>query len=276
MSSYGESQRSLFFDFPHQTQPLSLSRVNAVVVGKDLSMPRPLTEWRVLSHGALTKITDNILTVVGDISMPAGKIARRMTVVRLRDGRLVVFSAIALHEKEMRELENFGKLAFLIVPNGHHRLDSKIWKKRYPEIKVITPQGAREAVEKIVPVDAVKADFNDPNVVFIVVPGTGEREAALEVKGDNGATLILNDLVGNLRNTRGFGGWFLRMMGFAGNKPQVPVPVKLTMIKDKHAFAKQLMQWAELPALRRILVSHGSTIEDNPRGVLRELAASLQ
>jgi hypothetical protein len=239
-------------------------------------MPKPLTEWKVLSHGALIKIADNILTVVGDIPMPTGKIARRMTVVRLRDGRLVVFSAIALREKEMRELEDFGKPAFLIVPNGHHRFDSKIWKKRYPEIKVITPQGAKESVEKIVPVDAVKADFNDPNIVFIVVPGTGEREAALEVKGDNGATLILNDVVGNIRDARGFGGWFLRMMGFAGDKPHVPVPVKLTMIKDKRAFAKQLTKWAELPALKRILVSHGSTIEDNPRVVLRELAASLQ
>jgi hypothetical protein len=68
----------------------------------------------------------------------------------------------------------------------------------------------------------------------------------------------------------------LRMMGFAGDEAHVPLPVKMTMISDKAALASRLRQWADLPSLRRILVSHGSTIEDDPRGVLRELAASLE
>jgi hypothetical protein len=79
-----------------------------------------------------------------------------------------------------------------------------------------------------------------------------------------------------MRNTSGIGGWFLRMMGFAGDKPHVPVPVKMTMISDKAALAGQLRRWAALPSLKRILVSHGSTIENDPRGVLRELAVSLE
>ena len=35
-------------------------------------MPRPFTEWKVLPHGKLTAIEDDILTVVGDIPMPVG------------------------------------------------------------------------------------------------------------------------------------------------------------------------------------------------------------
>ena len=46
-----------------------------------------------------------MLTVVGQLSMPVGDFPRRMSVVRLRDGRLVVFSAIALYEDEMKALE---------------------------------------------------------------------------------------------------------------------------------------------------------------------------
>jgi hypothetical protein len=237
-------------------------------------MSRPFTEWKVLPHGKLTPIEDNILTVVGEIPMPVGDIVRRMTVVRLRDRRLVIFSAISLGQEEMRALEDFGEPAFLIVPNAHHRLDCKIWKDRYPAIQVIAPEGAREKVEKIVPVDATRADFDDPNVILVAVPGTREREAALEIIRPNGTTLILNDVVGNIRNASGFGGWFLRMMGFAGEKPHIPVPVKMTMVSDKAAFAAQLRRWAEMP-LKRVLVSHGSTIEHDPRGVLRELAASL-
>ena len=59
-------------------------------------MSKPQTEWKVLPHGKLTAIEDDILTVVGDIPMPVGNMKRRMTVVRLRDGRLIIFSAVAL------------------------------------------------------------------------------------------------------------------------------------------------------------------------------------
>jgi hypothetical protein len=65
-------------------------------------------------------------------------------------------------------------------------------------------------------------------------------------------------------------------MGFAGDEPHIPAPVKVMMINDKAALAAQLRRWAELPSLKRILVSHGSAIEDNPREILRELAASLE
>src|SRR5258706_6549816 len=108
------------------------------------AMPQPFSEWKVLPHGKLTAIEDNMLTVVGEIPMAVGDMERRMTVVRLRDGRLVVFSAVALDEEEMRALEEFGAPAFLIVPNDPHRLDSKIWKDRYPGMRVIAPKGSRE------------------------------------------------------------------------------------------------------------------------------------
>lgn len=83
-----------------------------------------------------------MLTVTGDIHMPLMHLPRRMTVVRRHDGRLVVFSAIALHEDEMAELEAWGTPTFLIVPSNKHRLAAKIWKDRYPAMQVVTPQGA--------------------------------------------------------------------------------------------------------------------------------------
>jgi hypothetical protein len=239
-------------------------------------MPKPFTEWKVLPHGRLTTVEPDILTVEGDLPMPLGKITRRMTVVRLRGRRLVIFNAIALNEGAMRALEEFGTPAYLIVPNDYHRLDARIWKDRYPALEVITPEGAREKVEQVVAVDATRAEFGDPGVAFVTVPGTRGREAALEAGGANGTTLVVNDVIGNVRDASGIGGWFLRLMGFAGDRPHVPIPVRMLMIRDKSALAAELRRWAELPSLKRILVSHGSAIEDDPRGVLRRLAASLQ
>ena len=54
-------------------------------------MAEPREEWTVLPHGPLTAIDDSILTVTGTVKMPIGEFERRMTVVRLASGELVIF-----------------------------------------------------------------------------------------------------------------------------------------------------------------------------------------
>jgi hypothetical protein len=207
--------------------------------------------------------------------MPMMSLPRRMTVVRLNGSRLIVFSAIALNEDEMTKLEAYGRPVFLIVPSDKHRLDAKPWKNRYPAMQVIAPEGARAKVEDVVPVDTVAPQFDDPNVQFVTVPGTRGHEAALVVRTANGTTLVLNDLIGNIRSESGSRSWLLQLAGFAGKEAQIPRVVKMVMIKDANALRAQLMQWAEIGSLKRILVSHGSPIEENPRQTLRDLASSL-
>jgi hypothetical protein len=65
------------------------------------------------------------------------------------------------------------------------------------------------------------------------------------------------------------------LAGFAGEAAQIPKVVKMALIKDSNALRAQLLEWAELQSLKRILVSHGEPIEANPRQTLRDLAASL-
>jgi hypothetical protein len=238
-------------------------------------MTQPYQHWKVRPHGTLAEIDDGILTVTGPIRMPLGSFPRRMTVVRLRDSRLVVWSAIALDEKEMATLEAFGRPAFLIVPNDHHRLDAKAWKERYPRLQVVAPKGSRAKVEEVVPVDTTTPDFGDADVQFVTVAGTRDREAALVVRTRNGTTLVLNDLVGNIRDASGVSGWLLRLAGFAGKSARIPRVVKLNLVKDANALRAQLLQWAETKSLKRILVSHGEPLEESPQQTLRDLASSL-
>ena len=238
-------------------------------------MTRPNEHWNVLPHGKLTPMDDGMLTVEGRIKMPLMDLPRRMTVVRLHDSRLVVWSAIALDDAAMATFEAFGRPAFLVVPNDHHRLDAKAWKNRYPELKVIAPEGAREKIANVVAVDTTSPDFGDPGVTFVTVPGTRAHEAALVVRRERGTTLVLNDLVGNIRAASGIDGWLLRLAGFAGDDAQIPRVVKMALVKDAADLRAQLLEWAELPGLRRIIVSHGDPIEREPQRTLRDLAASL-
>ncbi|HYQ15256.1 MAG TPA: hypothetical protein VEQ58_05860 [Polyangiaceae bacterium] len=238
-------------------------------------MAQPLKTWTVLPHGKLSPIDENLLTVVGELPMPLGDFPRRMTVARLQDGRLVIFSAIALDEAEMAQLEAFGTLSYLVVPGDIHRMDAKIWKERYPSLIVIAPEGARKKVEEVVAVDTTNADFGDDSVRFVTVPGTEEHEAALLVKTASGTTLVVNDLIWNVDNRPGFGGFLFRLMGLTGPDPQIPSVVKLRGIKDKPALRHQLEQWATIRDLNRIIVSHGAMVERDPAVVLRDLAYEL-
>jgi len=238
-------------------------------------MPKPFTEWTVLPHGKLSRLDDNLLSVTGDLHMPVGDFPRRMTVVRLSSGKLVIYSAIALDEAEMRALEDFGEPRFLIVPNDIHRMDAKIWKDRYPGLTVIAPAGVRKKVEAVVPVDRTVVNFDDPRVQYLTVPGTEEHEAALVVKTWSGTTLIVNDLIWNLEERPGFGGWLFRVMGFTGGAPRIPTVVELREIKDKRALRAQLEAWAGIEDLNRIIVSHGAIVTRDPSGVLVHLAQAL-
>jgi hypothetical protein len=234
-------------------------------------MAKALERWTVLPHGPLERLSDAVVTVVGEFSMPLTRFERRMTAVRLASGRLVIYSAMALDEARMQELEAFGTPAFMVIPNHIHRNDARVWKERYPQLVVVAPSGARKAAEEVVPVDTTDPVFGDPNVRFVEVAGTRGRESALECREQSGITLVLNDVIGHMPESAG---WFLRTMGFAGREPRVPRVVRLALVKDKRALRAQFEAWAELP-IARIVVSHGATIVEDPSGVLRTLAATL-
>ena len=190
--------------------------------------------------------------------MPLGKFPRRMTVVGLSRNRSAIFSAVALNEAGMRSIEQVGKPSFLIVPNGHHRLDAAAWKKRYPKLKVLCPPGARKAVSEAVAVDSTEDILNDKDADFVIVEGTGKAEAALVVRRAGGTTLIVNDIVANVRHPRGIGAKIMaRLFGFGVKRPQVPSVVKRAMVENEKKLASQLREWSEIPGLERLIPSHG-------------------
>jgi hypothetical protein len=94
--------------------------------------------------------------------------------------------------------------------------------RTYPDLFVIAPAGARDKAKEVVPVDATSADFQDPNVHFVAVAGTEQHEAALVVNTESGTTVVVNDLIWNVDDRPGFGGWLFRLAGFTGSEPKDP------------------------------------------------------
>jgi hypothetical protein len=87
----------------------------------------------------IAKLEGNLWTVDGDIRLPGGVFVRKMVLMRLRDGRIVIHSAIALEQSAMTQIERWGEPAFCIVPNKRHRLDAPAFRRHYPALSMICP-----------------------------------------------------------------------------------------------------------------------------------------
>ena len=175
----------------------------------------------------------------------------------------------------MREVEALGIPRYLIVPNAHHRLDVRAWKRRYPDALVLAPSGARDAVAEAAPVDGDEHALQDTHARLRPVAGTGEAELAFEVRRGDGLTLIVNDIIAHVTHPPGVGAQLVaRLMGFGVNKPAVPRIVKRMLVRDAAALASQFRAWSRDGSLRRIVPSHGDIIED-PALVLADLADRL-
>jgi hypothetical protein len=219
-------------------------------------------------------LDDDLWIVDGVIQMPPGPLPRRMTIARLASSDLVIFSAIALDDAGLNEVEKLGRPAFLVVPNAFHRQDAAFWKLRYPHMKVVAPEGARSAVEEVVHVDDTSGEFGDAGVRFVPVPGT-KGESALVVDHKSSVTLVVNDLIGNVQDARGLMKLALTLMGFAGRRPKVPRAFKSRAVDDPQMVARQFREWASLPGLSRIIMSHGTIIEEGAAQLLMQLADKL-
>ncbi len=232
-------------------------------------------EWRVLAHEPIVQLAENLLWARG--SLPGMSLKRTLLVVRLKDGRLVIHNGIALDAESMARIEAFGTPAFLIVPNGGHRLDAPAYKKRYPALRVFTPKGSRERVQKVVSVDGTYEDFPHDEIVRCeTLHGVAESEGALIVQSPDGVSVVLNDCMFNMDRKKDPLGWlFTTVLGSAPG-PRVSRLAKLVYVKDKQALRADFERYAELPNLTRVIVAH-EKVASGPeaRSALLEAATYL-
>jgi hypothetical protein len=233
-------------------------------------MAKVFETWTVLSHGPLEKHGDNLWSVAGSMPRPSNK--RRMVIARLASGGLVIHNAVALDDASMAEIEAFGEPAFLLVPNAWHRQDAFIYKQRYPKLRVLCPRATSKKVGQVVAPDGSYDDLPaDPRVKLFHMRGLKEREGALFVQSTGGSSLVFCDAVMNIPLMKGPVGFFLAPTG----RPAIPRIFRWLTVGDRAAFRSHIDELASASDLERVLVGHGRTIDDDPRGTLKGLAAEL-
>ena len=104
----------------------------------------------------------------------------------------------------------------------------------------------------------------------------GGREAALWVTRAGRKTLVLNDILANVRHPHGLGAQVMaRLFGFGVTRPRMPWMGRRMFVKDAPALAAAFRAWAAEPGLERVIPSHGDVIADDPKAVLERVATDL-
>jgi hypothetical protein len=152
-----------------------------------------LRAWIVQPYRPIARAEPNLWTVDGDMRLPGGMFPRKMALMRLSDGRMVIHSAIPLNEPDMAEIERWGEPSFCIVPNRRHRLDASAFRKRYPGLKMLCPAAARKRVEKAVPIDG-SYEMLPPEIMWQTL-ATSDGEAAFISRNGERASLIFADVL---------------------------------------------------------------------------------
>jgi hypothetical protein len=244
-------------------------------------MPNSNTQWKVLPHGPLNALAENLWWVQGDI--PHMQLKRTMLVARMRDGDLVLHSAIAMDETGMTALQALGRPAWLVVPNGWHRLDAARFKTRYPDIKVICPSGSRRLVEKVVAVDGTYEEHprlsdSDDSVTFEHFGDRKKMEGAMIVRSKDGKTAVFGDFLFNLQHQAPGLFWLIygRLLGNTGG-PKVSFAGRLLLrlTRALKGYRAWLLRTAQTGEFIRIVPGHGDVITEDASEALKQVALSL-
>lgn len=234
-------------------------------------------EWTVLPHGPWQELAENLWCIEGTLTGEMSGWPRTMTAIRRADGSLVIHSAVALDEPSMSKLEAWGRPEILVVPNGSHRTDAKVFKKRYPQLKVYCPINNRVNVDKVVRTDGSYDDFpSDETVRAEHLAGVNGWEGVLHVRSRDGVSLLFGDTVSWITDLPEPARSAVEPYGFIGPLPLMGGLAQDELVQDAAALRRELERLASLPDLVRVVPGHGKVIHDAPGEALRGVAAGLE
>jgi len=239
-------------------------------------------ESHVRPHDPLEEIVAGRLWRLQGTWQGQGPPLRNMVIYKTSSGDLIVHNGVACDEETVTKIQQLGNLAVLIVPNGCHRADAKVWKDRFPKMKVACPRGCRDGVSQVLPVemDVQELAHLYPECVKVhEIEGLRWKEWELMYEFSLGerAALCVSDLLFNLRPT---GQWvdLIGHMFSSFGKNGRPVMSRLGrwfFATDKPKVRAFFLGLGSRKDIEFIVVGHGEVARGDCASMLREVAASL-
>jgi hypothetical protein len=192
---------------------------------------------------------------VGLVQIPV-----RMTVIRLRDGQLILHSPIPLSAALRTELDALGTVSFIVVPRAHGRFAENA-SRAYPEARLLpapSPSRRRRALPFRDPLVDLTPTAWSGQVESLLLDGFRLQEVLLFHRPSR--TLILTDLCFNIHHSSSP----VARLFFRANKMWQhfgPSRVIRRVAISNHYQFQESLERAYRWDFERILPGHGEVIE---------------
>jgi hypothetical protein len=220
-------------------------------------------------YGTLREIAPGLVCLDGRWKRtPFG---RRMTVIRLGGGGLLVHNAIRLREEDYGALDALGEVQIIVAPNKMHSSEAHVYKLRYPEARLYASRASAGAIAGRCPVDgALPGDWDpslDQEVGCFEFGGTRMLHESVFFHRAS-RTLVLTDLVFNLQDdVQGATRWFFRVNRI--HKRFGPSRIfRHVFVRDREAARasfRRLMEWD----FDRVIMSHGEILASGGKAAMQ-------
>lgn len=224
----------------------------------------------------LRRLAEGLFGRDGSIRFCGFRLHRRMTVVRLKDGRLLLHSPNAPDHALREELDALGTVAFLIVPSAIHGRGALEMSRAYPDAKVLAAPGTAKRRKHLridgTLFDAPEAAWEAELDQALLEGNSLSREVVFLHRASR--TLIVTDLVENLRwRHLSLGGWLVAGVSGLLWRPTY-APEHWLFLDDPDAMAGSLAK-ARSWDFDRIVLAHGDVIETGGKAVFDDVATRL-
>jgi hypothetical protein len=229
----------------------------------------------VFPHGPLQELAPNLWQVHG--TLPRAP-PRNMTIYRFDQNKLLIHSAVCLNEDKMSDLEDLGQVEIIIVPNRLHRADAAMWKKSFPNAKLICPSFSKKYVEQVVTVDDTCENILPKyGIKCINIQGMGDfnPELLYEVKLQDGVAILTTDIIFNIGPSEAT--FITRLLGSVSNgvQPIITPLVKWFGIKDVSKFKMWFTETFVQDQVKVVTVAHGNAVYANAKEKMANIIKQL-
>ena len=209
----------------------------------------------------IRRIAEDLYSFEKPLRLPGGmKLPSRTTIVRAREGGLVVHSPLAFDDEAAEEIEALGDVRWLVAPSCVHYLFLRAAKERWPDAAVVGAAGLENklgglAFERLPPEGRI---FGGALEVLEIAGAPSMNEHVFFHEASR--SLIVTDFFFNVTECEGFlMKLFLRCVGAYGKTAQSRF--WRLLVRDRAAAAasaREMLAWK----FDRAVVAHGDVVED--------------
>ena len=221
-----------------------------------------------VTDGPLTPFAEGIWVDTAPVRFLGMQLTTTMTVLRLGDGNLLLYSPVALTQARQSAIEALGPVAHLYAPNlFHHRWIGE-WAAAFPSARLHAPVGLAKKRGDL-RIDRIHNAAPEPAFAGVLeerhIDGFRLEESVVVYRP--AGTLVVADLVHNVgRPQHRWTNFYSRTMGFY-DRVALSRMIRWTAFTDRAAARRSLDELLARP-FDRLIVGHGAPLAAGGREAL--------